>query len=234
MYVPFGLYESHMITDPLTLELGETRESALLLGVDAGGIYGSVYFYNGDTNEASSVAKGDDTVDQMGFSVGMMLEASDVEMDLGFDYMSNIADSDLIEGVVAPTVQDYVSAFGLHGSATFGPFMVLAEIVNASDFNTADLAFNSVGAEPFAMALEGAFYTNLLGYDSSIAVGYQYTDEAVGLGLPETRFLVGLGMEIMEQTNLSFEYRYDEDYETGDGGSGNDGNTFTTQLAVLF
>ncbi|MBW1959235.1 MAG: LbtU family siderophore porin, partial [Deltaproteobacteria bacterium] len=29
LYVPFGNFESHFISDPLTLELGETRESAL-------------------------------------------------------------------------------------------------------------------------------------------------------------------------------------------------------------
>lgn len=32
MYVPFGMFNSHFISDPLTLELGETNESAILIG----------------------------------------------------------------------------------------------------------------------------------------------------------------------------------------------------------
>jgi hypothetical protein len=32
LYVPFGQFESHMITDPLTLDLGETSQSAVQVG----------------------------------------------------------------------------------------------------------------------------------------------------------------------------------------------------------
>ena len=32
LYVPFGRFESHFITDPLTLDLGETRDTALYAG----------------------------------------------------------------------------------------------------------------------------------------------------------------------------------------------------------
>ncbi|HEY7745951.1 MAG TPA: LbtU family siderophore porin, partial [Desulfuromonadales bacterium] len=32
LYVPFGVFHSHFISDPLTLELGETRETAALVG----------------------------------------------------------------------------------------------------------------------------------------------------------------------------------------------------------
>ena len=46
MAVPFGNYETQMISDPLTLEIGETAEDALQLGVEAGGFYGSVYAFN--------------------------------------------------------------------------------------------------------------------------------------------------------------------------------------------
>ena len=37
MCVPFGYYESHFISDPITLELGETKESALKGGVRLSG-----------------------------------------------------------------------------------------------------------------------------------------------------------------------------------------------------
>jgi len=31
LYVPFGAFETGLISDPLTLEIGETRESTVLL-----------------------------------------------------------------------------------------------------------------------------------------------------------------------------------------------------------
>lgn len=37
MYVPFGNFESHMISDPLTLEIAETREAAIQVGGQSGG-----------------------------------------------------------------------------------------------------------------------------------------------------------------------------------------------------
>src|SRR5210317_89231 len=54
MYVPFGSFESNMISDPLTLELGETRESAAQVGFEASGFYGSFYAFNSDIDDETS------------------------------------------------------------------------------------------------------------------------------------------------------------------------------------
>jgi len=51
MYVPFGRFESHFISDPLTLELGETRESAALAGFVNDWVELSLGIFNGDTDE---------------------------------------------------------------------------------------------------------------------------------------------------------------------------------------
>ncbi|HHB75788.1 MAG TPA: LbtU family siderophore porin, partial [Desulfobulbus sp.] len=50
-YVPFGNFTTNMISDPLTLEIAETQETALQIGFKAAGAYGSVFAFNGDTNE---------------------------------------------------------------------------------------------------------------------------------------------------------------------------------------
>ncbi len=47
IYVPFGAYETNLVSDPLTLEIGETRETALQGGFVRGGFNGSVYVFNG-------------------------------------------------------------------------------------------------------------------------------------------------------------------------------------------
>ncbi len=49
MTLPFGLYESAMVSDPLTQEIGETKEQAALLGLGWQGLQASVYAYDGST-----------------------------------------------------------------------------------------------------------------------------------------------------------------------------------------
>jgi len=56
IYVPFGAYETNMVSEPLTLELGETRETSLQVGFVKGDFAGSVYAFNGD-NEKNGDSK---------------------------------------------------------------------------------------------------------------------------------------------------------------------------------
>ena len=60
------------------------------------------------------------------------------------------------------------------------------------------------------------------------------TDDAVGLELPESKVLIGLGVEVNDAFNLGFEISNDEDYDIQDGGTGETNTTFLLQLAVPF
>ena len=73
LYVPFGSFESNMISDPLTLEMGEARESAGVLGVELNGFYSAVYAFNGDVNESGS----DDGIKCFGLNAGFTFENDD-------------------------------------------------------------------------------------------------------------------------------------------------------------
>lgn len=50
-YLPFGNYESHMISSPMTGELGETNQSAIQVGVATDWIDASLAMFNGDIDE---------------------------------------------------------------------------------------------------------------------------------------------------------------------------------------
>ncbi len=51
--MPFGNFESNMISDPVTLTLAETREDVVQVGFGTeGGFYDSAYFFNGDTDKS--------------------------------------------------------------------------------------------------------------------------------------------------------------------------------------
>ncbi|MFC1498503.1 LbtU family siderophore porin [Verrucomicrobiota bacterium] len=56
IYVPFGTFNSHFISDPLTLELAETRESAVLAGFASDLLDISAGAFNGDADEHNDKA----------------------------------------------------------------------------------------------------------------------------------------------------------------------------------
>jgi hypothetical protein len=229
MYVPFGNFETGMVSDPLTLELAETRESALQLGFDAAGLYGSVYAFNGDSAEAGD----DDKVGHFGANLGYATEG----FDIGAGYLSSLADTDANQDAIATagSMQDSVVGIALHASVNSGPFTVIGEYVGANGrFAQADLAFNGKGAKPSAWNLELDYGFKMMGREASLGVARQQSAEAVALGLPESKTLAVLSVGISDATALSFEYAVAEDYSTTDGGSGESGGTFTVQLAAEF
>ena len=56
----------------------------------------------------------------------------------------------------------------------------------------------------------------------------------MGLGLPKTRFLVGLSVELAEALSLGLEWARDNDYGTADGGTGKTASKATALLAADF
>jgi hypothetical protein len=232
MYVPFGNFETHMISDPLTLELGETNESAVQVGIETSGFYASVYAFNGDVDEHDNH---DDEIEGFGANVGFAYENDNVSMDLGVDYINSIGDSDLLTEFLPGEIDDYVEGCGLHGIFNIGPFTLIGEYIEAVDeFEVGELAFGSDGAEPSAWNVEAGYTFELAGKETTLAIGYQGTDEALALELPEYRLMGSVAMEIFDGTSLAFEWAHDEDYDESDGGTGEDADIATVQLGVEF
>lgn len=231
MYVPFGAFESNMISDPLTLELGETRESAAQIGFEASGFYGSFYAFNSDINESGD----DDKIKSFGANVGYGLENDSMFLDLGVGWINNLASSDFLTDELPEEIKDYPAGFTTHLTFGYGPFMLIGEYLGALDaFQEDEIGFNDNGAEPSAWNIEAALTWEIMGKETTFAVGYQETDESLELGLPEERMVASLGVGIFDNTSLALEYLSDEDYSSNDGGTGNDADAATLQLAVEF
>ena len=234
LYVPFGNFESNMIQDPLTLEMGETRESAVQIGFEGSGCYGSIYMFNGDIGETND----NDKVECYGASIGYALETEEMGMDIGLDWISNISDSDGLTDALddyagIDEINDYVSGMAAHMIFNMGPFVLIGEYVTALDeYEDGELDFDGEGAEPESWNIEVAFTQEIMGRETVFALGYQGTDEA--LGLPEERYLVAIGVELFENTGLTLEYFHDEDYSSSKGGTSENANVVTAQLAVEF
>ena len=70
------------------------------------------------------------------------------------------------------------------------------------------------GSQPSAWMVEAAFEFEFLGKGAAVAAGYQATQEAAGLGLPESRMLLGLAVELIEGVRLSMEWKQDDAYDS--------------------
>ncbi len=232
--VPFGNFGTEMSTDPLTLNLGETKEATILAGVAWDSVVLEGYIYNGDSQQTGD----DDNIDQGGLSLGYGGEFDGGTFDLGMGYISNIADSDEVTtglGNNATALDDYVGGADVNATVAFGDAVFRAEYMTAlSSFKAGELAFNGQGAEPEAWHLEASYATSVSEKDLVIAATVQGTEESLALGLPETRIGGAITISVLENASVTAEYLYDEDYGTSDGGTGNDAHTATIKLATEF
>ena len=233
-YVPFGSFESNQISDPLTLEIGETRESGIQLGYEAGAFSGALYMFNGTNKEDNGTA---DKVDNFGITLGFSGEG----YSLGLGYINDIGDSDSIQDALlngpfgSNDVLSHVAGQTANAMFEFGSFTLIGEYVAATDkFQVGELEFNGQGAEPKAWNVEVGYAFELAGKGATFAVAYQGTEQALALELPETRTLATLSVGIMKNTALAFELAKDEDYSVAEGGTGKSANTVTAQLAIEF
>ncbi|MCW9013048.1 MAG: LbtU family siderophore porin [Gammaproteobacteria bacterium] len=218
MYVPFGNFETHMISDPLTLEIAETQEAALLIEYTRGAFSGSLYLFNGDADEAGV---DQDKVDDFGLSLNYAIQTNDMNLNFGIGYINNIADTDTFQDPATP-VSEQDAGLAIHAVINSGPFNAIIEHIAAQDML-------DDGTEPSATNIE-------IGYDLGagiLALAYQNTDELGGI-LPESKTMLSYSMLVVEDVGLTFEYANSDDYEITEGGSGESGSTLTAQLAVEF
>ena len=233
LYVPFGNFESHFISDPLTLELGETRESALTVGYVNEWMDVSVSAFNGDIDETGEDNHIESYVAGASFSVPEEL-ISNFGITAGVSYISNIADSDGLEGETPGEIKDYVGGFNAFVSISFmDKFFLECEYLGALDeFEPGELLFDG-GKEfqPETWNFELAYAaTDRL----EVAVKYEGGDDLGGPLLTENQFLpevqygAAVTYGLFENTSLSLEYLHGE-FENDD-----ERDLVTTQLAVEF
>ncbi|MCP5420957.1 MAG: LbtU family siderophore porin [Gammaproteobacteria bacterium] len=234
IYVPFGAYETALISDPLTLEIGETRETALQLGFDRNGLIGSVYVFNGDNEK-----DGKNRISSWGVNLNYTHALENGDVAAGIGYLSDLGDSDSLQDVIndnqGDNDTDFTGGWTLNVVGHFGSFSLIGEyLAAAEDFSATAVPWKQGGAKPSAWNLEADYAFRMFDKDATVAFAYQGTDEALALELPKQRFLIGLSTEIFKNTSLSFEWAHDEDYDASDGGTGKSADSVVAQLAVEF
>ena len=231
LYVPFGNFESHMISDPLTLEIGETRETAIVVGAEFNGLHASTYAFNGDINESGD----DDEIKCFGIDAGYIFENDTFGIDVGMGWINNLADSDTLGDTLPSEIDDYVDGITAHAIISWQGLQLIGEYLGAlDDFKAAELEFKGDGAEPEAWNIELGYTFEIASHETVCAIAYQGSDEALALELPEQRYLGTFGIGLVDGLSLAVEYAHDKDYDKSDGGTGDSADSVTMQLALEF
>ncbi len=226
-YVPFGHFDSHFISDPQTLVLGETNEGALVAGYRLNGsdvLDISAGAFNGKAREAGD----DDTIDSLVASI----KANPLpDLSLGVSYISNLASADAFNEAVVDSdnLDSIVSGWSAYVSYTFlDRWHLIAEYVGALDeFKAGELydAADGKQRKPSAWNLELGFsLTDTL----EIAARYGGSDDGADF-MPESEYGAVVNWTIIENTNLGLEYlhgEFEDDVQKTD--------SFTAQLAIQF
>ena len=234
LYVPFGVYDTVFISDPATLEMGETRESAVFAGYHPEVVDVFAGVFNGDVDEVGE----DNHINSFfaGFNCELPKdEARGFNLTWGVSYLSNIADSDGLseandvdgEGS-ADGVEDMVGGISAHACLSFkdAVFFSMEYAGAMDDFNPGELTFagENETLRPAAWTVELSYV-----HPSNIGCGVKYegTDDCGGF-LPENTYGGTLFCHPFGCARLGLEYLYQK-YANDDISHG-----VATQLALEF
>lgn len=221
MYLPFGTFNSHFVSDPLVLELGETRESAFLVRYTHATCAVQAAVFNGDMDDD------EDTMDNAVVSATLMPFDG---VEIGACWMSDIGESDGLQELleermdtVPGLAQENVPAAGAFLSLSARKLVLDAECIAATEAFGAGV-LDEEALRPVAWNAELAYHS---GEQWEAAIKAEGTCDLPGF--PETQFGVSASMAIADSTTLAVEYLHG-DY-TGETA---DRNVATCQLALEF
>ncbi len=183
MYVPFGQFDSNMLSSPLTSELGETQEEAIQLGFSSGNFSSAIYLFKDDADAS-------DKIDDYGVNLGYESDA----FAAGISMISDVNDQS--------SENNSAKGLALHAKGTMGRTTVIAEHLTVN--KTAD------GDKPQASNLELGFD---MGSDRTLAVAVQKTKNAEALDLPKNSVGIAYSMPVYEKVGLAAEVVRNKGYD---------------------
>ena len=226
MYIPFGMFESNFIRDPLTLELGETNESAVVGGFRNDWLELSVGAFNGDIDETGDENHIDNYLASAVFTLPETT-VPDLNLTAGVSGISNIADSDALQEEVTATIKNHIGGFNTFIIVSIlDRFFFNAEYLGAiDDFEAGELSFDGGKSyRPEAWTIEFAYgVTDSL----NLAVCYEGSNDC-GDFLPEKQFGGVVSYDLFKNTSVALEYLYGK-FENKDTR-----HLMTTMLAIEF
>ncbi|MGA1791625.1 MAG: LbtU family siderophore porin, partial [bacterium] len=206
------------------------NDTAVQLGYRKGNADFSFGFFNGDVDKTGK----DDKVNC--YFANASFEYAQDPYSLGFvvSYLSNMADTDGLEGAVDPaaTMNDEVQGLGVSLNVNMGTWFLTAEYLAAMDDFETDLFGVSQTFKPETYNVEFGWDT---GRNATVALKYEQSDDMEindDFDLGESRYGICLAYELYDDVVLGFEYLH-EKYDNVNLNKG-ESDAITAQLAIGF
>lgn len=220
LYLPFGNFNTNMISDGLTLNLAETRDSALLLEFHGDKVTCKLALFNGDTDS-------DDNNDHVDSWVAAIEFHPLPALTLGASYINDLAESDIELVGDSSLYRHDVPAAGAYVNLAVGEWSFDAEIISALrhfDATTVAGGEDLSGDQPCAWTIELGWQPTR---DLLLATRYEqaedFQDDTVRYGLTAS-------YAIFDQVMLAVEYLHSD----SKGDEGVPTHIGTAQLALSF
>ncbi len=226
-YIPFGNFDSHFVTDPTTLMLGETNEGAVVAGYRLGDDMADLALgaFKGKVRKSGD----DDTID--GYVAS--LTATPFEgLVFGASYTSSLAAADAFADEVTDTenMASHVAGFSAHVSLEFlDSFKFMGEYVGALERFRAGEIYDPADDKPRKPKAWNAELAFAVTDAVEITARCGGSEDGADL-LPESQYGAVINWRFFDNTNLALEYLYGK-FENDDHGKT---HTVTAQLAVEF
>lgn len=234
LFVPFGtgtgavVGDTLSISDPLTIEIFETREDVLLFGYERCGWYVGAYVFNGDSNRGG----GDDHIEQWGTTIryGYGDETTPTAMSAGIDFISNVFDSDGLQEELPEALEaNYAPGFAAHIRYFTNGFSFIAEFNGAFKSSSFDVDDDELDLAPKAWQIELGYEKEICCRSTYFALNYSESYDLHGV-FPRRRFLATAGRWIYDGILVAIEYGHDWDYSESEGGTGKTADSVICQL----
>ena len=220
LYLPFGNFNTNMISDGLTLDLAETSDSALVLEFSCDKMISKLAVFNGDTDSDGN----NDHVDSWVAAIELHPHSA---LTMGASYMNDLAEGDIELVGDSSLYRHDVPAAGAYLNLAVGEWSFDAEVISALrhfDATTGVGGEDLSGDQPCAWTVELGWQPTR---DLLLATRYEqaedFQDDAVRYGLTASYALY-------DQVMLAVEYLHSD--AKGDEGVAT--HIGTAQLALSF
>lgn len=260
----FSRYEIHPITRSLTQVMSETLATSAKLGfIVPMGFHGSLFVFDDPLAKVTQVPKTtnygvalgyDAPGDQFGWDIGASYLYNMIGVN---DVAYEVNQNNLVSAAAVAGYNNRVGATALYADVNSGPFSLGARYTTALQrFNCGTLiggaascdlpeygnpliaAFAKnplVGAKPWAAGITGGYGFEGWGRNQNVYLGYQASRQAAALNLPQSRWMVGYGIEAFgKNTDVGIEWDHDMAYNITHGGFNNNTNLVSIRTSVKF
>lgn len=239
--IPFGHYDTYMISDTVPKMMFKMLERAVLFGYDSqstGSVrpYATTFVFKDDTTSSN----GSSHINNGGANLGLRLAtANGLKSNVGISGVANVADSNgmqsnglsgtnVFQGFAygtdstpAEQLIRKVPGFNAYADLSNDKVYLNSEFAGAtSSFNANDMTYNGHGAKPSAWHSEAAYMFNIASFPANVAVGYDHSWQAVAMNMPQQRYITALNVSFIRNTILSLEFNREINYATADTGTG--------------